>query len=64
IDLLLGLSSEQFAMLLVFGALPPAVLNYMVSERFNQEPHRVAAIVMMGNLASVAIIPLALAYVL
>ncbi|MCG8425733.1 MAG: AEC family transporter, partial [Chromatiales bacterium] len=50
VDLLLGLSSEQFAMLLVFGALPPAVLNYMVSERFNQEPHRVAAIVMMGNL--------------
>lgn len=64
INLVLSLPAEQFAMLLVFGALPPAVLNYMVSERFNQEPQRVASIVMLGNLASVIVIPITLAFVL
>jgi hypothetical protein len=64
INLVLSLPAEQFAMLLVFGALPPAVLNYMVSERFTQEPQRVASIVMLGNLASVIVIPITLAFVL
>ena len=63
-DLFLDLPSDQFAMLVVFGALPPAVLNYMVSERFGQEPQLVASIVMLGNLASVLVIPLVLAFVL
>ncbi len=61
---LLDLPEIQFAQLLVFGALPPAVLNYMVAERYNQEPHLVASIVMMGNLASVAVIPAVLVFVL
>ncbi len=60
----LQLSDEQFAMLMVFGALPPAVLNYMVAERYNQEPHRVAAIVLIGNMGSLIAIPLVLAFVL
>jgi len=34
----LGLSTEHQAMLLVFGALPPAVLNYVFAERYAQEP--------------------------
>jgi predicted permease len=64
IGLILELSELHFAMLVVFAALPPAVLNYMVSERFNQEPHQVASIVMLGNLASVVVIPVMLAFVL
>ncbi len=63
-QLWLQLSDEQFAMLMVFGALPPAVLNYMVAERYNQEPHRVAAIVLIGNMGSLIAIPLVLAFVL
>ena len=39
-------------MLLVFGALPPAVLNFLFAERYNQEPERVASIVLIGNLAA------------
>ncbi|MES9871459.1 MAG: AEC family transporter [Candidatus Sedimenticola sp. 20ELBAFRAG] len=62
--LMLGLSDLQFAMLVVFGALPPAVLNYMVAERYGQEPQNVASIVMLGNLASVLVIPVVLAWVL
>jgi predicted permease len=60
----LGLDAEQSAYLIVFGALPPAVLNYMVSERYNQEPHQVASIVLISNMASLAIIPLTLAFIL
>ena len=61
---LLQLPPLQYSMLIVFGALPPAVLNYMVAERYNQQPRQVASIVMLGNLASVLIIPLVLAFVL
>jgi len=60
----LGLSDQQFGLLLVFGALPPAVLNYMIAERYNQEPHRVASIVLIGNMGSLIIIPIVLAFVL
>ena len=61
---LFSLDDTQFAMLVVFGALPPAVLNYMLAERFDQEPEQVASIVMIGNLASLAVIPTVLAFVL
>ena len=61
---LLQLETLQFQLLLLFGVLPPAVLNFIVAERYGQEPHRVASIVMLGNLASLVVIPLALAFVL
>jgi len=62
--LLLGLSGRDAAMLLVFGALPPAVLNFLFAERYKQEPQRVASIVLIGNLAALIFLPLALALVL
>ncbi|HZX32641.1 MAG TPA: AEC family transporter [Rhodocyclaceae bacterium] len=61
---LLGLGSQETAMLLVFGALPPAVLNFLFAERYKQEPERVASIVLIGNLAALGFLPLALALVL
>lgn len=60
----LGLQGRDAAMLVLFGALPPAVLNYIFAERYRQEPERVASIVLIGNTASLAIIPLTLAWVL
>lgn len=60
----LGLGVQETAMLLVFGALPPAVLNFLFAERYRQEPERVASIVLIGNLAALAFLPLALALVL
>ncbi len=60
----LGLSEQQFAILLVFSALPPAVLNYMIAERYNQEPHRVASIVLIGNMGALILMPIVLAFVL
>ncbi len=61
---LLGLDAMQTGMLLIFGALPPAVLNYIFAEKYKQEPERVASIVMIGNTASLVFIPLALFFAL
>ena len=61
---LLGLAGRDAAMLFVFGALPPAVLNFLFAERYKQEPQRVASIVLVGNLATLLFLPLALAWVL
>lgn len=51
------LPEMQMACLWVFAALPPAVLNYMVAEKYNQEPHRVASLVLIGNLGSLLVMP-------
>jgi predicted permease len=61
---LLGLGARDSAMLIVFGALPPAVMNFLFAERYRQEPERVASIVLLGNLAAVLVLPLVLAAVL
>ena len=61
---LIGLPAREQALLLVFGALPPAVLNFMFAERYGQEPDKVASMVLIGNLAAVVFLPLALALAL
>jgi predicted permease len=61
---LLHLPERERALLLVFGALPPAVLNYMFAERYHQEPDKVASMVLIGNVAAVVFMPLALALAL
>ncbi|AJQ97120.1 AEC family transporter [Gynuella sunshinyii] len=58
------LGKAQTGILILFGALPPAVLNYLVAERYKQQPDLVASMVIYGNAFSVVIIPLALAWVL
>ena len=62
--LLLPLEPQQASLLILFSVLPPAVLNFMVAERYGQEPQRVASIVLLGNLASVVIIPATLWFIL
>jgi predicted permease len=61
---LVGLGERESAMFLVFGALPPAVMNFLFAERYAQEPARVASIVLVGNLAAVITLPVALALAL
>ncbi len=60
----LGLDREQQGLLLIFGSLPPAVLNFMVAEQYRQEPAKVASIVLIGNVMSVIFVPLGLALAL
>jgi predicted permease len=62
--LLFDIQGVQYAQLMVFGALPPAVLNFMLAEKFGESPQAVASIVLLGNLASVVTIPVVLAFVL
>jgi hypothetical protein len=61
---LLRLPSQQASLLMLFGALPPAVMNFIFAERYGQEPERVASIVLIGNLAAVLVLPVAIAAVL
>jgi len=51
---------EHRAQMYLFAALPPAVLCFLVAEQFDQEPDKVAAIVLLGNLAAVVFVPLGL----
>ncbi len=60
----LGLSGAQAGVLILFGCLPPAVLNFMVAEQFRQEPAKVASIVLIGNMLSVVFVPIGLALAL
>lgn len=60
----IDLPPREQALLLVFGALPPAVLNYMFAERYDQEPDKVASMVLIGNVAAVVFLPIALAMAL
>jgi len=62
--LVVDLPPRQEALLLVFGALPPAVLNYIFAERYRQEPEKVASMVLIGNVASLLFLSFALALVL
>jgi len=61
---ILQLNERDTAMLVIFGALPPAVMNFLFAERYSQDPQRVAAIVLIGNLAALVILPVALSLVL
>lgn len=58
---LLPINPLQTAVLLVFAALPPAVLNYLVAEQYHLEPQKVASLVLIGNLGSLVVMPLTLA---
>jgi hypothetical protein len=60
---LLDIQGLQLAALWVFAALPPAVLNYMVAEQYQQEPHKVASLVLIGNLGSLVVMPVVLGLV-
>ena len=58
---LAGLPRSEQDILFIFGALPPAVSCFIFAERYQQEPDKVASIVMIGNAAALLFIPLALA---
>jgi predicted permease len=60
----LGLDATQAGLLILFGCLPPAVLNFMVAEQYHQEPGKVASIVLIGNAASIVFVPIALSLAL
>jgi predicted permease len=60
----LGLDQTQQGLLILFGCLPPAVLNFMVAEQYGQEPAKIASIVLIGNMMAILFVPLGLALAL
>lgn len=60
LDYLLPLTVVQRGQMFLFAALPPAVFCFIVAENYRQEPERVAAIVLLGNFAAIAFVPLGL----
>jgi predicted permease len=61
---MLDLQGVVKGQLLLFAALPPAVMQYLLAERYYQEPEKVAAMILLGNVLAVLFIPLALAVAL
>lgn len=57
----LGLEGPARGQLLLFAALPPAVIQFMLAERYQQEPDKVGAMIMLGNALALLFVPLALA---
>jgi len=60
----LPLSELQSNILLLFGILPPAVVNFILAEQYNNDPEKVASMVLIGNLVAIVSIPLMLLLVL
>ena len=57
----LGLEGAAKGQLLLFAALPPAVIQFMLAERYQQEPDKAAAMILLGNALAIVFVPLALA---
>lgn len=56
----LPLTEVHRHILILFGVLPPAVVNFMLAEQYNTDPQQVASMVLIGNLMAVISIPLVL----
>ena len=59
-----GLAGVEAGLLWLFGVLPPAVLNYILSEHYQRGPAQVASIVVMGNAVGLVTIPAVLYFIL
>lgn len=60
----LGLHGINQQVILLFGVLPPAIMNFLLAERYQLHPHEVASIVAFGNLAALISVPLLLIIIL
>ncbi|RYY84110.1 MAG: AEC family transporter, partial [Comamonadaceae bacterium] len=60
----LDLQGAARAQLILFSALPPAAMQFLLAERYGQEPERVAAMILLGNALAVVFVPLGLALAL
>jgi predicted permease len=49
---LIPLQGLERGALILFACLPPAVFNFMLADKFQVEPHKVASTVIVGHLLS------------
>ena len=57
---LFPLEPIQRGALILFAGLPPAIFNYMIADRYKQEPDNVASVIIVSHLFSLGVLPLAL----
>lgn len=57
LDGVLTMTAAQRGQMYLFASLPPAVFCFMVAEQYQQEPDKVASIVLLGNLAALVFVP-------
>lgn len=60
----LGLEGVAKSVVLLQSAMPVAVFNYLLAQRYNREPCEVAGLVVTSTLISFALIPVLLVYLL
>jgi malate permease and related proteins len=60
LDGLLPLDATQRGQMYLFASLPPGILCYMVAEQYNQEPEKVASIVLLGHICALVFVPIGL----
>lgn len=56
VGFVLPLNTIQMSLLLLFSVLPPAVLNYLFAEQYNQNPELVASFVLVGNATAMVVV--------
>jgi predicted permease len=64
VSLALGLEGIARGVFILDCAMPAAVFNYLLAQRYDRSPAEVASVVMMSTLVSLVTLPLVLAYVL
>ena len=57
---LIPLQGVERGALILFACLPPAVFNFMLADKFQVEPHKVASTVIVGHVCSLLFLPLGL----
>lgn len=55
---LIPLQGLERGALILFACLPPAVFNFMLADKFQVEPNKVASTVIVGHVLSLAFLPL------
>jgi predicted permease len=61
---LLGLTGVARGVVILQAAMPPAVFNYMMAERYRRDPEHVAGIVVVSTVLSLAVMPVVLWFLL
>ena len=57
-------TSLQKSLLILFGSMPPAVVNSLMAEKYGHDSNVVASIVAVGNIFSLVVIPIVLYFLI
>lgn len=61
---LTGAEGVNRQVLLLYGSLPSAVVNFILTEKYRQNPSLAASIIVLGTLISIVTIPILFSLIL